>query len=58
MMMNKMRAKCIDNTGYEVSLIVGNCYDAIYISDRLVRIRDESGEYYIYPTYRFVAMEE
>ena len=49
---------CLDNTDYEASLIVGKVYrvlpDAKAVKDDLVRIIDESGEDYLYPTEYFV----
>lgn len=52
---------CIKNNGYEVSLERRKIYRAAF--DRqaerlgLVRIKDESGQYYLYPHDRFVAIK-
>lgn len=52
---------CLDNSGYEVSLERLKIYIALpdAKAERLgqLRIVDESGEDYLYPTERFVAAE-
>lgn len=54
----KRFAVCIDNTGNEVSLILGKIYpvlaDARAAKDGLVRIVDESGEDYLFDETQFV----
>jgi len=51
-------ALCIDNSGYEASLIPGKVYrilpDARAAKDDLARIIDESGEDYLYHKSCFV----
>ena len=52
---------CLDNSGYEVSLERRKIYVALSDAraERLGRLRivDESGEDYLYPTDRFVAAQ-
>ena len=52
---------CIDNKGNEASLIRGKIYralpDARAAKDDLVRIVDESGEDYLYPSKWFVSVK-
>ena len=52
---------CIDNTGYQASLIPGKIYsvlrDPIALKDDLVRIIDESGEDYLYHRDHFVFVD-
>ncbi len=52
---------CIDNDGHPASLEVRKIYEAIpdrvAASRGLVRVVDESGEDYLYPAARFVAVE-
>jgi hypothetical protein len=54
-------ALCIDNSGYEASLIPGKVYrilpDARAAKDDLVRIVDESGEDYLYHKSYFVFVD-
>ena len=54
-------ALCIDNTGYDVSLIRGKVYrrlpDPRAAKDDLVRIVDESGEDYLYHKGHFVFVD-
>jgi hypothetical protein len=49
---------CVDNQGYQASLILGKVYkvlpDAKAARDDLVRIVDESGEDYLYHKDHFV----
>jgi hypothetical protein len=51
-------ALCVDNTGYQASLIPGKVYrilpDPTAASDELVRVVDESGEDYLCHKDRFV----
>lgn len=51
-------ALCLDNTGYEVSLIVGKVYplleDKRAAKDDLIRIVDETGEDYLFHKDNFV----
>lgn len=53
----KQFALCIENTGNEVSLILGKVYravpDARAAKDGLVRIVDESGEDYLFDRDQF-----
>ena len=52
---------CVDNTGYEASLIKRKIYEVIpdkqAEQDDLVRIIDESGEDYLYHISHFVFLE-
>ncbi len=52
---------CVDNTGYEASLIVRKMYEVIpdrqAEEDNLLRIIDESGEDYLYRSNHFVFIE-
>jgi len=52
---------CINNEGYEASLEVGKIYrlvpDAHAAEHSMMRIVDESGEDYLYPTDYFVPVE-
>jgi hypothetical protein len=54
-------ALCLDNTGYEVSLIVGKVYrvlpDKKAAKDDLVRIADETGEDYLFHKDHFVFVD-
>jgi len=54
-------AVCIDNTDYEASLISRKIYEIIpdekAAKDDLIRIVDESGEYYLYHVSLFVLVE-
>ncbi|MGB8215386.1 MAG: hypothetical protein WCE68_17690 [Anaerolineales bacterium] len=49
---------CVDNTGYEASLIVRKMYEAIpdkqAEQDDFIRVIDESGEDYLYHSRHFV----
>ncbi len=57
----KSFALCIDNTGYQASLIPGKVYrvlpDPKAVKDDLVRIVDESGEDYLYHKDHFVFVD-
>lgn len=57
----KFFARCIDNTEYEASLILGKAYRIIpapkAVKDDFVRIIDESDEDYLYHKSRFVFVE-
>ena len=59
--MKQLFAVCIDNTDYEVSLILRKIYEVIpdeeAAQDDLVRIVDESGEDYLYHISHFVLVE-
>ena len=59
--LTKPFALCIDNTGYQASLIPGKVYrilpDPRAAKDDLVRIVDESGEDYLYHKNHFVFVE-
>jgi hypothetical protein len=50
---------CVDNQGFEVSLVRRKIYEALFDAAAakrgLVRIIDESGEDYLYPSAMFVA---
>lgn len=52
---------CVNNDGYPASLEVGKVYrvvpDPAAAAKGLVRVVDESGEDYLYPSERFVAVE-
>ena len=54
----KKFAVCLDNEGYEASLIPGKIYkvlgDARAAKDGLVRVVDESGEDYLFDRSQFV----
>ncbi len=57
-------ALCLDNAGYEVSLIPGKVYllvpdarDARAAQDELIRIVDETGEDYLYHKDLFAFVE-
>jgi len=54
-------AVCVKNEGYPVSLELRKIYqvipDAHIAEHRLVRVIDESGEDYLYPTDYFVPIE-
>jgi len=54
-------ALCVDNTDYDVSLILGKVYrilpDSRGAKDDLVRIVDESGEDYLYHKNHFVFVD-
>lgn len=54
-------ALCIDNTGYQASLVPGKVYrilpDSKAAKDDLVRIVDESGEDYLYHKDHFVFVD-
>jgi hypothetical protein len=55
---DKKFALCIDNSGYEASLITKKVYeilpDARAAADDLIRIIDESGEDYLYHKSHFI----
>jgi hypothetical protein len=57
----KQFALCIDNAGYEVSLILGKVYpvlaDARAARDGLVRVVDETGEDYLFDKSNFVFVD-
>ncbi len=54
-------ALCIDNTGTEVSLILGKVYRVIHdvqaAKDDIVRVVDESGESYLFDKSQFVFVD-
>ncbi len=54
-------ALCIDNTGTEVSLILGKVYRVIHdvqaSKDDIVRVVDESGESYLFDKSQFVFVD-
>jgi hypothetical protein len=54
-------AVCVDNAGYEVSLIAGKVYrvlpDKKAAKDDLVRIVDETGEDYLFHKDHFVFVD-
>ena len=58
---SKPFAVCIDNTGYDASLIPGKVYpllaDPAAAKDDLVRIVDESGSDYLYHRDHFVFVD-
>jgi len=57
----KSFALCVDNAGYQASLILGKVYpvlpDPRAARDDLVRIVDESGEDYLYHRDHFVFVD-
>ncbi len=59
--MRKRFALCIDNKGYEASLIPRKIYEIIpdkkAEQDDLIRVMDESGEDYLYHLKHFVLIE-
>lgn len=59
--MQRRFAVCIDNKGYEASLIPRKIYEVIPDKeaerDDMVRIIDESGEDYLYHVNHFVFLE-
>ena len=59
--MKKRFVLCIDNTGYQASLIPRKIYQVIPDEkaerDDLIRIVDESGEDYLYHVKHFVFIE-
>ena len=52
---------CVDNTGYEASLIARKMYEVVpdqqAEQDDFIRVIDESGEDYLYHTSHFVFIE-
>ncbi len=54
-------AICVDNTGYQASLILKKIYeiipDARAEKDDFIRVIDESGEDYLYHVSHFVTIE-
>ena len=52
---------CVSNRGYRASLVLRRIYQTLSDPDatkrRLIRVVDESGEDYLYPTTMFVAIE-
>ena len=58
---NKPFVLCVDNTGFEVSLVVGKVYrllpDKKAAKDDLVRIVDETGEDYLFHKDHFVFVD-
>ena len=58
---SKSFALCIDNTGYDASLVPAKVYrvvpDPQAAKDDLVRIVDESGEDYLYHKSHFVLVD-
>lgn len=54
----KNYALCIDNSGYEASLILKKVYEVLVdkeaAQDDLIRIVDESGEDYLYHQSHFI----
>ena len=59
--MKKRFAVCVDNKGYEASLIPRKIYEVVpderAEQDDFVRIIDESGEDYLYHVSHFVFLE-
>jgi len=57
----KQFAVCIDNTNYQASLIERKIYEVVpdekAADDDLIRIKDESGEDYLYHISHFVLVE-
>jgi len=54
-------AICVDNTGYEASLIVRKIYEVLpdekAAKDDMLRVIDESGEDYLYHRSQFILVE-
>jgi hypothetical protein len=54
-------ALCIDNTGYEASLIPRKVYEVLPDEeaerDDFLRVKDESGEDYLYHRHHFILVE-
>lgn len=52
---------CIQNKGYPASLELRKLYETIPDKDAeshgLIRVKDESGEYYLYPSIFFLPIE-
>lgn len=52
---------CLENRGYEASLEVGKVYSMLRptraVPPGWIRVVDESGEDYLYPMRRFLALE-
>ncbi|MFH1862272.1 MAG: hypothetical protein ABH878_05610 [bacterium] len=59
--MKKLYALCLDNKGYEASLIPRKIYEVIpdeqAQQDNLIRVIDESGEDYLFHVSHFVFIE-
>ena len=59
--MNAKRVTCTKNEGFSVSLTIGNAYDVLPDEKGaklgLLRVIDETGEDYLYPSTYFVAFE-
>jgi hypothetical protein len=57
----KRFAVCIDNTDYQVSLILGKLYEVLpdedAAKDDFIRVIDESGEDYLYHQSLFIPVE-
>ena len=57
----KKFAVCVDNTGYEASLLVRKIYEVLpdeeAAKDELLRVVDESGEDYLYHLSQFILVE-
>lgn len=57
----KKYALCVDNTGYQASLILKKLYEIIpderAAADDFLRVIDESGEDYMYHKSHFVLIE-
>jgi hypothetical protein len=54
----KIRMRCINNWGYEVSLVEGKIYEAEQIDKFWVRVVDESGEDYMFSKNRFEKVKD
>lgn len=54
-------AVCVDNSGYPASLELHKIYrvvrDPSLLDEGIIRVFDESGEDYLYPAKRFLAIE-
>lgn len=61
MNVKKKYAICIDNTGYQASLILKKIYeivpDMLAAKDDFIRVIDESGEDYLYHKSHFILIE-
>ncbi len=59
--MTKAFAICVDNKGYEASLIPRKIYEVIpderAKQDDMIRVIDESGEDYLYHVHHFVFVQ-
>lgn len=58
--MERIYVGCVDNSHYPVSLELGKLYERVGDKEgwpSLIRVVDESGEHYLYPSERFEAVD-